>query len=243
MLRAPWALAARLVARASTARIRSDRALAFLAARTLMVDAAVTEALDAGITQVVTVGAGYDSRPWRLARRGVRFVELDHPATQADKRRRAPTGPGPAYGPLVVGTDPLAPALAKAGWDAAAPGVAVVEGLTMYLDEAVVADLLAALASLTGPCSRLAVNFGVGFAAGGDPRPAERWARRAAARARESFRCELEADQLPGFLASTGWEPTDVATGPDAARRHLAGTGLPTTDVAPCSTIALATHR
>jgi methyltransferase (TIGR00027 family) len=146
MLRAPWRLAARLAARAPAARVRSDRALAFLAARTLLIDAAVTTALDDGITQVVTIGAGYDSRPWRLARPGIRFVELDHPTTQADKRRRAPTGPGPAYAPLEVGTDPLAPALERTGWDTAAPGVAVVEGLTMYLDEAVVAELLVALA-------------------------------------------------------------------------------------------------
>lgn len=242
MLRAPWALAERLVARAPAARVRSSRALAFLAARTLLIDGAVTEALDDGITQVVTIGAGYDSRPWRLARTGVRFVELDHPTTQADKRRRAPTGSGPAYAPLEVGTDPLAPALDGAGWDTAAPGVAIVEGLTMYLDEAVVAELLVTLAELTGPGSRLAVNFGVGFAAADERRPTESWGRRAAALARESFRCELEPAQVPGFLVSAGWEPTDIATGPEAAMRHLADTGLPTAGVGTRSVIAVATH-
>jgi O-methyltransferase involved in polyketide biosynthesis len=33
------------------------------------------------------------------------------------------------------------PRLPGAGWDTTAPGVAIVEGLTMYLDEAVVAEL------------------------------------------------------------------------------------------------------
>ena len=40
----------------------------FLAARTQFFDDAVTSALDAGVGQIVIVGAGYDSRAWRLAR-------------------------------------------------------------------------------------------------------------------------------------------------------------------------------
>ncbi len=95
MLRPPWALAARAARLVPDRRVRASRTLAFLAARTRHVDAAVTAALDDGFGQVLTVGAGYDSRPWRLARPGVRFVELDHPGTQADKRHRAPSGPGP----------------------------------------------------------------------------------------------------------------------------------------------------
>jgi methyltransferase (TIGR00027 family) len=37
---------------------------------------------------VVLLGAGYDDRAFRLASPGVRYVEVDHPRTQADKRRR-----------------------------------------------------------------------------------------------------------------------------------------------------------
>src|SRR5262245_62116649 len=74
-----------------------QRAFAYLAARTRFYDAVVTGALDAGIDQVVLVGAGYDSRAWRLARPGVRYYEVDHPATQAAKRAHAPDGDGPMY--------------------------------------------------------------------------------------------------------------------------------------------------
>ena len=97
MLRPPWARAARVLRVLPARWTTGSRGLAWFAARTLHVDAAVDATLDAGIAQVLTVGAGYDSRPWRLGRSGVRFVEPDHPATQADKRRRAPSGPGPAY--------------------------------------------------------------------------------------------------------------------------------------------------
>lgn len=54
-----------------------------LATRTLAIDRELERALDDGIAQVVIIGAGYDSRAWRLARDGVRFIEVDHPATQA----------------------------------------------------------------------------------------------------------------------------------------------------------------
>ena len=43
----------------------------FLAARTHFFDAAVTNAITAGITQVAIIGAGYDTRAWRLAAPGV----------------------------------------------------------------------------------------------------------------------------------------------------------------------------
>ena len=58
-----------------------------LAARTRFFDEQVLAALDRGIRQVVIAGAGYDDRALRFRSPGVRYFELDHPATQADKRR------------------------------------------------------------------------------------------------------------------------------------------------------------
>ena len=60
--------------------------LAGLAARVLWFDTQVTEALDANITQIAVIGAGYDSRAWRFRREGVQFFELDHGATQQEKQ-------------------------------------------------------------------------------------------------------------------------------------------------------------
>ena len=61
---------------------------ASLIARTRFFDDRVLAALSAGIRQVVILGAGYDDRALRFRSPGVRFFELDHPATQADKARR-----------------------------------------------------------------------------------------------------------------------------------------------------------
>lgn len=138
-----------------------------LATRTLIFDGELVDALDAGITQVVVVGAGYDSRAWRFARAGVRFFELDHPATQADKQRRAPVG-GPTFVPFdLAAAGSVADALEQSGVDWRQPVVFLIEGVTMYLDAEEVDALLRALADATAPGSRLVVNFAAPAGSGG----------------------------------------------------------------------------
>ena len=56
--------------------------------RTTFFDEAVLRAITDGRHQVLLLGAGYDMRAHRFRTPGIRFVEVDHPATQADKRRR-----------------------------------------------------------------------------------------------------------------------------------------------------------
>lgn len=94
-----------------------------------------------GLGQVVLLGAGFDTRAARLARSGVRFFEVDHPATQAEKRARLAEIPGyPALAASHVpcdfesGQDFIAQ-LVGAGFDAAAPAVILWEGVTPYLSE------------------------------------------------------------------------------------------------------------
>ena len=65
-----------------------DHMRASLAARTAFFDGQVTAAIAAGTRQVVILGAGYDDRALRFGSPGVRFFEIDHPDTQADKRAR-----------------------------------------------------------------------------------------------------------------------------------------------------------
>ena len=53
----------------------------YLRARTAFFDRVVVTALDRGVSQVVIGGAGYDGRAFRYAKPGVRWFEVDHPAT------------------------------------------------------------------------------------------------------------------------------------------------------------------
>src|SRR4051812_22106882 len=58
------------------------------AVRVAYIDAKVARHATGDVTQVILLGAGLDTRAARLSREGLRFFEVDHPETQADKRRR-----------------------------------------------------------------------------------------------------------------------------------------------------------
>src|SRR5262245_26158833 len=61
-----------------------------LVLRALAIDAELVAALEAGCRQVVILGAGFDSRAHRLdALEDARVFEVDHPATQSQKRSLA----------------------------------------------------------------------------------------------------------------------------------------------------------
>src|SRR4029078_7880814 len=61
-----------------------------IALRTAAIDDAVRDAIASGAKQLVIVGAGYDGRAWRMPElTGVKVFEVDHPATQREKRARA----------------------------------------------------------------------------------------------------------------------------------------------------------
>src|ERR1035441_5888448 len=60
----------------------------YLAARTAFFDRIVVAAIGRGVRQIVVGAAGYDGRALRYAKPGVRWFEVDHPATQRDKLTR-----------------------------------------------------------------------------------------------------------------------------------------------------------
>jgi methyltransferase (TIGR00027 family) len=230
MLRPRWALLYKALRLPVLSGAGRNRTFAWLAARTRFFDDAVCDALDAGIGQVVVLGAGYDSRAWRFARPGVRFFEVDHPATQVDKRSRAPAG-GPAYVPVDLGTGSLPAALHTAGYQDL-PTLFVAEGLTMYLTEPQVRDLLRALRELGPAGSRLAVNFGLGAVDASSRADAMLLrAQRAMSGERITFRpSQVVAGEV---LAATGWTAGPMLTAPELVRHYLTGTGLPVDDVRP----------
>lgn len=193
-----------------------------LAARTLFFDNFVTEALDDGKRQVVIVGAGYDSRAWRLARPGVTFFEIDHPATQDDKPAKAPEG-GPVYVAADV-TDPqLAAKLHEAGFQTDQPSAFALEGLIAYLNKDDVTALFARLADLASADSRMAVSFDNGFQ---NQRFFSRYARAYYKRAGEPWRFRLPSADAPSFLADTGWTISSLLAGSDLDKEHLSQTKL-----------------
>ncbi len=130
------------------------------AVRTAFIDARVVHALGAPwhMAAVVLLGAGLDTRAARLARKGVRFFEVDHPATQAHKRERIGALPGyPADAATFVACDferqDFLDELSGAGFEKEAPAVFVWEGVTPYLTEGAVRATLRRIAEGTDPGS------------------------------------------------------------------------------------------
>jgi methyltransferase (TIGR00027 family) len=123
---------------------------------------AIDDATRAGAAaQVVILGAGLDGRAWRLEMPGATFFEVDHPASQADKRDRATnlTGTPPTYVPVDFAHDVLTDALEAAGHRADQPTTWVWEGVVPYLTTEEVAATVAAIAARSAPGSRLIVNY------------------------------------------------------------------------------------
>ncbi len=219
--------------------------LAGLAGRVRWFDREVAGSLDDGVTQVVTVGAGYDSRPWRFARDGVRCFEIDHPATQMDKRRRAPDRTSVEYVAADLIDDDVAEQLRGSSFDPDLPTVFVIEGVTMYLDEAVVRRQLGSLASVAAPGSCLAVDF---FPAS---RPTAGTHRRqlllqqvARVGSSEGFRLGVDLDDAAGLVSGCGWTTTSVVPARDAATDLVpSGCGLPLTSVSSSKTYVAAGYQ
>jgi methyltransferase (TIGR00027 family) len=136
-----------------------------MAPRTVVIDTAVSGALErGGDWQVVLLGAGLDARPWRLAPlRGIPVFSVDHPASQADLRRRAEGLPDPVCDLRFVAADlahePLGALLSSAGHDPLVPTAWVWEGVIPYLSRAQVTATLDALTGISAAGSILVVQY------------------------------------------------------------------------------------
>jgi methyltransferase (TIGR00027 family) len=137
----------------------------WLALRVAYLDRLVGRAVDQlSIRQVVILGAGYDTRAARLPRAGVRFFEVDHPATQASKSETLAKLPGyPVDAATYVSCnfereDPVT-RLAASGFDAREPALVIWEGVVMYLTEPAIRATASTLARELDPRSLVAFDF------------------------------------------------------------------------------------
>ncbi|MFD7845669.1 class I SAM-dependent methyltransferase [Nocardia sp. NPDC059764] len=131
-----------------------------LAVRTIAIDDAVRAAAN---PQLVILGAGLDARAWRMPElRGTPVFEVDHRASQAEKRARLADREPVAdihFVPVDFATDSLATALTSAGHDESRPTTWIWEGVVPYLTPAQVAETVTAIATRSAPASRLIITY------------------------------------------------------------------------------------
>jgi methyltransferase (TIGR00027 family) len=110
----------------------------------------LAEAVTSGTRQYVLLGAGLDSFAHR-GDRTVRVFEVDHPASQADKRERvsrAGLAGDPSYVDVDFEADDLLAQLVGGGFDPSLPAVVSWLGVSMYLTAAAIEDTAARLGGL-----------------------------------------------------------------------------------------------
>ena len=134
----------------------------------------VREGIGAGASQVLVLGAGYDTIGWRLGPEfaSVEFFEIDHPAT-AHLKAKGIDAMGPRSNLHLIAEDlgkrQLMDVLhANEVWSLTAPTVIVAEGLLMYLPPETVGVMLDQCAAISGVGSRIAFSY-VGTRSDGRP--------------------------------------------------------------------------
>jgi methyltransferase (TIGR00027 family) len=193
------------------------------AARTRLAEDVAVGGIAAGRPRYVMLGAGLDSFAWRHpAARAFEIVEIDHPATQAWKRRRlawADLGEPSnlRFVPVDLAVHPLEPL------DSRVPATWSWLGVTMYLEPVTVGDVLDKIAE--GPTgTTLVVNF---LLAEEDLDSAARLVRatsqRTVARSGEPIRSSFTREQCEGMLLRAGFGSVELFDGESLASRYFAG--------------------
>ena len=192
--------------------------------RTRMIDDLVRDAIARGARQLVLLGAGFDSRAFRLPEaRTLAVFEVDHPATQKAKLERlARLGPPPANISFVEADferDHLDGLLCQAGFDRSTPAAVVWEGVVSYLTAAAVEANLSLLARLLAPSSRLVFTYVDKAALDGSASFHGAWRWKSWVRFRgEPFLFGFDPATLAGHLCSHGFRlESDCSTAEGAA--------------------------
>jgi methyltransferase (TIGR00027 family) len=117
--------------------------------RTRYIDERLADAIQNGATQLVILGAGFDTRAYRLTDllHNARVFEVDQPSTQEYKMRRIrETGievpVNLTYVPVDFRRDKIGDSLRAVGYDSSQVTFFIWEGVTMYLPEAAIEDTL-----------------------------------------------------------------------------------------------------
>ena len=134
--------------------------------RTRFIDQALQRAVANGATQVVMLGAGFDSRAYRFAEllQHCRVIEIDAPSTQEYKKLRVIEALGKLpenliYAPINFAQQSLSDVLHACGLRKDEKSFFIWEGVTMYLPQQSIRSVLETVAQHAPPGSTLALDY------------------------------------------------------------------------------------
>lgn len=193
-----------------------------VALRTAAVDDVVRRASEAGIEQLVLLGAGLDTRAWRIPELERSMVyELDYPSTQAYKRPRiealTPLSSGVQFCPIDFERQAIGRALDAAGFQRQERSVWVSESVTPFLSRPAVDAMIDAMAACAAPGSLVALTYV-------PPHYARRlvrgFAEKLASAIDEPVKTTLDSAELASSLSRHGFAVESDESAPEWARRY-----------------------
>jgi methyltransferase (TIGR00027 family) len=201
----------------------------YLIARTAYFDHMVEQALQGSIPQIVFLGAGYDSRPYRFKEliKGTSLFELDIHTTQQHKMELLHQAGISIPEQLILvpinfNTDDLKEVLLRAGYDQKRKALFIWEGVTHYLLSKAVDDTLSFIKSNSPPGSTVCFDYTSISPDLFDLQDVkELIANRRARASSEPSRFGIVKGGIASFLSERGYEVVDHLTPQEMERKYL----------------------
>jgi methyltransferase (TIGR00027 family) len=203
-------------------------------ARVRFIDEIVLKYLEEGLIQIIILGAGYDSRAYRIEeiKGNITVFEVDNPDTQQIKIQKIVEilGEKPEhvkYVQIDFIRDDLKTCLLKNGYDPAKRTLFIMEGLTFYLPAETLDSILAFIATYSGLQSAVVFDYlPPSVINGTSDRPEGKNSWIEVQRSGEHFRFGLESGELAAFLAQRGFELKNNVNAPDCKNMYFRGQSL-----------------
>jgi methyltransferase (TIGR00027 family) len=191
--------------------------------RTRYFDGQLEKALAEGSTQVVILGAGYDTRALRFAKGGIPFFEVDHPATQSDKQKQLALHrlPAPVFVTVDFTKDDLVQKLEEVGFIPTQRTFFLWEGVTMYLTEPEVRATLRAIKQIAAPGSILSFDATTGDISPSADQRRTRLRSAAVAFFGEPWKLWMTKENIPEFLQDEAWRCLEMLSPKELTERYI----------------------
>jgi len=203
-----------------------------LLCRTRYIDDALRRAIDEGVEQVAILGAGFDTRPYRV--RGVdnaRVVEIDHPAAQSRKkaRLRHVLGRLPAhvqFAPVDFDRECIDEAVTSFGFRPGVRTFFIWEGVTQYITVEAVDATLRAIPRISAANSTIVFTYiWRGIIDGSARSQVEERIVSSARRLGSPWVFGLEPVEVPAYLAERGLAIVEDIGADEYRERYLEPVG------------------
>jgi methyltransferase (TIGR00027 family) len=204
-------------------------ATAFIAMRERTIDDFLIAALADGLEQVVILGAGFDTRAYRIP--GIektRVFEIDHPATQQVKLEKLKKVVNPLPGnvtfiPVDFNTQTLEQSLLASSYNPQAKTTFLWQGVTYFLTKEGVDTTLAFIATHSGPGSSVIFDYFYEEVLLNGTSGYGKALRRAAKMSGEEYMFGIPQGQTTAFLTQRGFRDVQDRSLADLKRLYFTG--------------------